>query len=109
MAARRLGRADAAQPARSVCSALAADARPYAGDAARAPAVLAAHRAGAVATGNPNWRQRSGHRVRHLPVREPAPSARAGADKTDAIGALVFCGGGRAWRRTDAGADLSRP
>ena len=57
---------------------------------------------------NPDRCQSLGHRVRHFPARQPAPSAGAGADTTDATGALVLCRGDRAWRGTDARADLSR-
>ena len=40
-------------------------------------------------------------------VDQPAPSAGAGADTTDATGALVLCRGDCAWRGIDAGTDLS--
>ena len=43
-----------------------------------------------------------------LPAHRASPSPRAGAHKTDAARALVVHRSGRAWRGTDAGADLSR-
>src|SRR5262249_56245576 len=56
---------------------------------------------------NTDQRQSLGHRVRHLPGRQPAPSASAGANTTDATGALVLRDRDRTWRGTNARTDLS--
>src|SRR4029077_20108638 len=44
-----------------------------------------------LAVADPVRRQSPGHRVRHLPARQTAPSASAGADTTDATRTLVLC------------------
>ena len=63
---------------------------------------------GGMAAPDPARRQPPCHRLRYLPAGRPKPSTGAGADSADAIGAVVLCGRHRAWRGTDAGADLSR-
>src|SRR5262249_41937102 len=108
MAARRFGWANGTDFARPRGSALAANGRPSTGNVRGNPSLRAAGRPRRMATTNPDRRQSLGHRVRHLQVGEPAPSAGAGTDTTDATGALVLCRSDRAWRGTDACADLSR-
>ena len=92
----------------AVRGARAAGRRPSAGDAAGDAAVRAADHAGRMAAPDPDRRQPARHRVRHLPACQPKPSTGAGADPADATGAVVVCRRHRAWRGTDAGADLSR-
>src|SRR6516164_3257217 len=88
---------------------LAANDRPSIGDVRGHPSVRAAARNRRMAATDPDRCQSPGHRVRHLPVRQQTPSAGAGADTTDATGALVLRRGDRAWRGTDARTNLSRP
>src|SRR4029077_13274039 len=107
MATRRFSRADGKESARPRGSTLAANGRPSAGDVRGDPSLLSADRPCPMAATAPDRRQPPGHRVRHLPVRQLAPSAGAGADTTDATWGLVLCRGDRAWRGTDAGTDLS--
>src|SRR5260370_41919828 len=107
MATGSLSRAEGKEFARPRGSALAANGRPSAGDARGDPTLLSVGRPRPMAATDPDRRQPPGHRVRHLPVRQPAPSAGAGADTTDATGALVLCRGDRAWRGIDACTDLS--
>src|SRR5262245_55985442 len=82
--------------------------RPSTGNVRGDPSLRAAGRPCRMAATNPDRRQSLGHRVRDFPLRQPAPSARAGAHTTDATGVLVLRRGDRAWRGTDARADLSR-
>jgi hypothetical protein len=107
MAARRFSRADGKEFTRPRGSTLAADSRPSAGNARGDPSLLAAGRPRPMAATDPDRRQPLGHGVRHLPLHQPTPSAGAGADTTDTTGALVLCRGDCAWRRVDAGTDLS--
>src|SRR6266581_5915857 len=107
MATRRFSGADGKEFARPRGSTLAANGRPSAGDVRGDPSLLSAGRPRPMAATDPDRRQPPGHRVRHLPVRQPAPSAGAGADTTDATGALVLRRGDRAWCGTGAPADLS--
>src|SRR6516164_8769457 len=108
MATRRFSRADGKEFARPGGSTLAANGRPSAGDAGRDPSLLSVGRPSPMAATDPDRCQPPSHRVRYLPVRQPAPSASTGADTTDAIGALVLCRGNRPWRGIDAGTDLYR-
>src|SRR5262245_50606695 len=108
MAARRFSWANGADFARPRGSALATNGRPSTGNVRGSPSLRAAGRPRRLATTNPDRRQSAGDRVRYLPVGEPAPSAGAGADTTNAIGALVLRRSDRAWRGIDACADLSR-
>src|SRR5262245_31608712 len=108
MAARRFSWANGTDFARPRGSALAINGRPSTGNVRGDPSLRAAGRPRRMATTNPDWRQSLGHRIWHLPVGEAAPSAGAGANTTDATGALVLRRSDRAWRRTDACAGLSR-
>src|SRR5215211_9279607 len=105
MAARRFSRADGKELTRPGGGTLAANGRPPIGNVRGDPSLRAAGRPPRMAATNSNRRQSLGYRVWHLPVRQPAPSAGAGADTTDAIGALVLRRGARAWCGTDARAD----
>src|SRR5689334_6262170 len=107
MATRPFSWADGTEFVRSRGSTWTANPRPPAGHACGAPSLLSAGRPRPMATRDPDRRQPPGHRVRYLPVRQPAPPADASADSTHAAGSLVLCRGDRAWRRTDAGPDLS--
>src|SRR5262245_32368735 len=108
MAARRFGWANGTDFARPRGSALAANGRPSTGNVRGSPSLRASGRPRRMATTNPDRRQSAGHRVRYLPVGERAPSEGAGTDTADATGALVLRRSDRAWRGTDARADLSR-
>ena len=108
VAARGFGRNDGKKSAGACGGALGARGRPSARDAPDDPAVLAADHSRLLAAANPDRRQPVGHGLRRLPAHRPAPSASAGAHKTDTARALVFCRSDRARRRIDAGADLSR-
>src|ERR1700730_17105708 len=108
VAASRFGRVNGKEFARPRNSPLAANGRPSTGNVRGDPSLRAAGDPRRMAATNPDRRQSVGHRVRYLPVRQQAPSAGAGADTTDATGVLVLRRGDRAWRGTDARADLSR-
>src|SRR5262245_18825371 len=108
LAARCFSRADGQELTRAPDGTLATYDWPSPGDARRDPSLRAAGRSRRMAATNPDWRQSIGHRVRRLPICQSAPSAGSGTDPTDTTGALVLRGGDRAWRGTDARADLSR-
>src|SRR5215471_714279 len=108
MAARRFSRTDREELTRARRGTLATNGGPSAGNVGGDLSVCAAARHRGMAATDPDQRQSLGYRVRHLPVYQPTPSARAGADKTDTTGALVIRGGDRAWRGIDAGTNLSR-
>src|SRR5258707_8313755 len=108
VAARRFGWIDGEESAGPGGGALAAHGRPSARDAARDPALRAARCRRRMAAHDTDRRQPARHRLRSLPACQPAPSESPGTDLAGAIRALVVRGRTRAWRRTNAGADLSR-
>src|SRR3954453_3964142 len=107
VAARRFRRIDAKEFACPGGSTLAADGRPSPRNVAGDPALRAAGHPRRMAAEDPVWRQPLRHRLRRVPAGRPPPSEELGADKADATWAFVLCDSDRAWRRTDAGADLS--
>src|SRR5215813_12727867 len=107
MAARRFSGADGKEVARPSGSALAADDRPFAGDARGAPSLRSTGYRIAMAARDSDRRQSRARRVWHFPVRQPAPSAGARTNTADATGGMVLCRRDRAWRRTDAGTNVS--
>src|SRR5262249_2627670 len=107
VAARRISRTDGKEFKSARGGTLAANGRPSPGNVRGDPSLRAAGPSWGVAATNSDERQSLGHRVRHLPGRQPAPSASAGANTTDATGALVLRGRDRTWRGTNARTDLS--
>src|SRR5262249_23573076 len=100
MAAGRFSRADRKELTRPRGGTLAANGRPSTSYVRGDASVRAAARGCRMAATDPDRRQSLGDRVRRLPVRQQTPSAGAGADTTDATGALVLRRGDRAWRGT---------
>src|SRR5437016_3095500 len=108
LATRRFSRIDGKELARALYGAWAAGRRPPPGDAGGDPSVRVAGRPRRTATADPDWRQPSSDRLRHLPARPPAASASAGADTTDTARTLVLRRGDCSWGGIYVGADLSR-
>src|SRR5207245_1797902 len=108
VAARRFGWTDGKEPACSDGRALAAHGRPSARDAARHPSLRAIGCRRRMAAHDTDRRKPPRYRLWSFPACQPASSTGAGTDIAGAIGALVVRRRARAWRGTDAGADLSR-
>ena len=90
MATRRFSWADGKEFARPRGSTWAANGRPSAGNACRDPSLLSAGRPRPMAARDPDRRQPPGNRLRHLPVRQLAPSAGAGAIRPTQLGVWSF-------------------
>src|SRR5207253_8514041 len=108
VAARRFGWIDGEESMGAPGRACAAHGRPSARDAAGDPALRAARCRRRMAAHDTDRGKLARPRLRSLPACQPASSTGAGTDITGTIGALVLCRRARAWRGTDAGADLSR-
>src|SRR5262245_3623068 len=88
VAARRISRTDGKEFKSARGGTLAANGRPSPGNVRGDPSLRVAGRPCGVAATNSVQRKSLGHWVRHLSSRQPAPYASAGANTTDATGAL---------------------